>query len=188
MFILVLALAIGSVMAADNIFTVGTDYSVMGFGNAGVKFDFAGGEIALYSYADEFSDDGFMFQGSAQFLTSISLESGGFVGTIPVENSTTLLVSVFGGYARRVPLGGAIDLTLGVGPTYQLLSDDGETQCSTLGLGANIEALVMVTPTISVHVGFGTSYNFFDLKAQKTIDTDIVPITVRPYIAAGFRF
>ena len=188
MFILVLALVVGSVIAADNIFTVGADYSVLAYGDTGGKQHFAGGEVALYSYANEFSDDGFMVQGSAQYLTSMSIEFGGSTVTVDVQGNKTLLVSILGGYARRFPLGGTIDLTLGVGPTYQLLSDDGETQWSTLGLGANIEALVMVTPTISVHVGFGTSYNFFDLKAQKTIDADSIPITVRPYIAAGFRF
>ena len=51
MFILVLALVVGSVIAADNIFTVGADYSVISFGNTGFKQHFAGGEVALYSYA-----------------------------------------------------------------------------------------------------------------------------------------
>ena len=181
MFILVLALAIGSVMALDSMATVGLDYGAMVYSKDPnmEPFNFTGMQAGLYTYGNEFSSSG--------FYTQISFQT--MVTEIPSELFTSSLMSVLAGYNHRFALGSIVDVLVGGGGSYQMIVFEGSDDAlsnSSVGIGASAEVSFLISPKMTINAGASAHIGIYDLSGKEFIED--IPVTVRPYIAAGFRF
>ncbi|NLZ77264.1 MAG: hypothetical protein GX911_04785, partial [Spirochaetales bacterium] len=135
--VFLMVFALGGVMAYSGMATVSLDYGAVGIVQDFDKkpTDFIGFQFGVYSYADEFSQDGFYSQVSFQTLVTDD----------PNDLSTKDLMSIVFGYTRRIGLVGMFDLMVGGGPSYQkseLENAGGQIidKASMIGLAATAEA------------------------------------------------
>ena len=200
-FLLLFMVVIMGVTAAEMVVSVGADY---GFQRAHVldnnaTSNYLGGNVSLFSFADEFSSNGFLLQFSYQALTSLTI-------AYPMGISKTwtfaevkedlhieswALLTALVGYAHRFEVGRNTDLALGIGPIFQLRSLEPPTVIQStqyLGLGASVEAHYLFSPTWLFAGGVGAYYGMYDLDAKKMLDTEDASLLIRPYVAVGFRF
>ena len=200
-FLLLFMVAIMGVTAAEMVVSVGADYGFQRTHelNNNATSNYFGGNVSLFSFADEFSSDGFLLQFSYQMLASLktSLTAGvtktwslaELKETFGIENWALLTALV--GYAHRFEVGENIDLALGIGPTIQLRRYEySATVKSTqyLGFGASVEAHYLFSPTWHLAGGLGAYYGMYDLDAKEMLGTDDASLLIRPYVAVGFRF
>ena len=201
-FLLLFMVAIMGVTAAEMVVSVGADYGFQRTQefNYSSSVNYIGGNVSLFSFADEFSSNGFLFQFSYQVLTSLTASiSDGLTKTwsaaelketSPGIEHWTLLTALVG-YTHRFDVGENIDLALGIGPTFQLRSFEYPTLVEStqyLGFGASVEAHYLFSPMWFLSGGVGAYYRMYDLDAKKMLGTEDASLLIRPYVAVGFRF
>ena len=200
-FIIVLALAVGSGMAAETTLSAGVDYGAAllsdnfyGFSvGDNSTYNFIGFNASLRFFANEFSVNGFFTNFAFQTLKSIKITQPDGSSTTQVIDLnglfTEYLLNVLAGYTLRFALAEALDLSVGVGGTYQVLIADSNTAsllAPFFGAGANAQLSYLLIPSISLNVGLDGYFGLYDIKAKEFIEK--MPIMLRPYVAAGFRF
>lgn len=201
-FIIVLALVVGSGMAAETTLSAGVDYGATLLSNDffGTQFigdsfayNFIGFNTSVSFFANEFSANGFFTNFALQTWKSIKIvQSNGLSITQEVDSDGPFagyLMNILAGHTYRFALAEALDLSIGLGGTYQLFILDASLYSSLIpffGAGANAQLSYFLISSISLNVGLDGYFGLYDIKAKEFVEQR--PITLRPYISAGFRF